>query len=300
MTTFAAPRNGPHDPGDEGGAPEVALEVTPLHPEDVAAVDALRPADWRDLGPIHRFYLDHPACHPMKATRGGRIVGAGTAIDFGGTGWLSHIVVGGDFRNQGIGGFITDALVRFLTGPRGCSTVSLIATDLGYPVYARRGFTVRAEYAIVSAERPASPSPRPDRLRPLAAGDWPRVFDLDRRMSGEERSSILRRFPEGALVFESDGRVEGFYLPGLGEGLIVADHATAGLALLGERIDRPPSPDPAGGAVSVVLPVDNPAAREFLVARGFRETKRVRRMIRGAPLDWNPELLFNRIAGNLG
>jgi len=49
-----------------------------------------------------------------------------------------------------------------------------------------------------------------------------------------------------------------------------------------------------------VLPVDNKTAVDFLTKNRFSEYRRAMRMILGKGFRWQPEKLFNRIAGNLG
>ncbi len=84
----------------------------------------------------------------------------------------------------------------------------------------------------------------------------------------------------------------GYLIPGLREGLIVAENEEAGFALMNAKyatVDK------------AVLPADNKAGVDFLLKRGFADTgKKGTRMIRGKDIPWKPEMIYSRIGGNVG
>jgi len=48
------------------------------------------------------------------------------------------------------------------------------------------------------------------------------------------------------------------------------------------------------------LPVDNSDGIKFIQNEGFSEVRRAKRMILGDAFSWEPDKIFNRIAGKVG
>ncbi len=268
------------------------LRIAPFAPADLAALPPLRPEGWQDLQPPFRFYLSHPGCLPVKALAGHIIAGVGAGIVFENSGWLAHIITHPNRRRQGVGTAIVAHLMHTLVDTHGCRSLSLVATDLGRPLYRKAGFTDRAEYAFFNRDAAAAAQAGAEpMIRPLQAEDEESVLDLDRRVSGENRAWVLREHLSQGLVYGERPTPAGCYLPTLGEGLILAGTQAAGRALLGRKI---PS------AARIVLPADNADGVSLLIAAGYRETTRCWRMHYGEPLAWRPASVYARIAGNMG
>ena len=92
-------------------------------------------------------------------------------------------------------------------------------------------------------------------------------------------------------MYRDNGTVSGFYLPDLGEGLVIAENDQAGFELMRVRLSR---------SNKATVPAPNTAGIAFLEQLGFREVRRSTRMVLGAPYSWKPERIYSRIAGNLG
>ena len=58
------------------------------------------------------------------------------------------------------------------------------------------------------------------------------IMKLDREVSGENREKLLVSYISNALVYLDRNTVKGYYIPGLGEGLIIADTVKAGMELM--------------------------------------------------------------------
>jgi len=266
------------------------VTIEPFTRDDLPALSELRPPDWRDITPAFEFYLSKPFCFPLKTALAGRIAGIGAAILLGRTGWLAHIIVHPENRGRGIGSAIVSNLLHLLKR-RDCSTVSLIATDLGYPIYKRIGFQDDGEYVFYKRDHAAESIPTDETIAGYAPQFERSVLNLDRDISGEDRRELLVEKLPGSFLCMLDNEVTGCYLPELGEGLVLARRREAGLALLKKK---------AAVSDRVVLPAQNGSATAFLEQSGFRETMRCRRMVCGPKIAWKPEGLFSRIGGNFG
>ena len=266
-----------------------AADVRAFGQADIPRLEDLQPEGWTDIVPAFGFYLRSGFCRPLKIVVGGELAAVSTAIVFPGTGWLAHVIVREDFRGRGMGRRIAEAALAVLDSA-GCRTVSLIATESGRPVYLKAGFRDQVEYSVYEGSCiPISCSA--DGVRPLTAADVPGLERLDRTISGERRCQLLGTALAGAFVRVDSGRITGAYLPALGEGLVIASDADSGAALLREKIVHD---------VKITSPAENWAARDVLEGGGYRETRRIMRMVRGPEFIWKPAGLFGRVGGNFG
>ncbi len=266
------------------------MNIEPLTKKDLDQLAPLQPQGWPDIKPALRFYLANPFCHAVKISKHDRMMGIGAGIVFGKTAWLAHIIVGPEFRGKGLAHKMVSHLLEKLTALE-CESVSLIATDLGYPIYEKAGFKKQTDYVFFKKEAPLAPYPDSSHIIAFSPDDQNEVFKLDQSVSGEDRRLILSGKVETAWLYRENHRVAGIYLPDLGEGMIIAENSRAGTALMRKKYSA------VGNAV---LPVDNGAGIEFLMENGFTETLRAARMIWGKPFVWQPDQIYSRIAGNLG
>lgn len=262
---------------------------------DLPALDALQPEGWTSLLPAFELYLARGFAFPVKYLRDGEVVGVSNSSRFGPAAWLSHVIVHADHRGQGIAARLLDHLLERLDS-QGVATVSLIATEAGRPLYLKKGFTDELEYVFLEcgnavAGGQTTDGPAHPRLRAARASDAPTLLHLDRQACGEDRRELLAPHLAEATVWEADGVCRGFWLPGLGEGLVVAEEASAGCELLAARLTK---------QSKVALPAANQTALCFLADRGWREVRRAWRMRRGPALDWRPRMIWSRIGGNFG
>ncbi|MDQ7797693.1 MAG: GNAT family N-acetyltransferase [Candidatus Edwardsbacteria bacterium] len=258
--------------------------------QDLDSLGPLQPEGWGDIVPSFKFYLESPFCFPVKTSVNEKIAGIGAAIILEGTAWLAHIIVSSENRKQGIGSEITSHLLD-LTREQGCKTASLIATELGRPVYQKIGFADQEEYVFYERETPLADRKIPENISGFQEEHRARILELDRILSGEGRSRLLEKHLQNSYLHLSSGGMDGYYLPGLGEGLIMAENHRAGIELVKLKLSR---------SIKNVLPAGNRPGMVFMQENGFRETKRATRMVRGQRFPWQPDKMFGRIAGNLG
>ena len=266
------------------------FHIESISPADLEGISRLQPADWTDIVPYFKFYLESDFCCPVKVAVNEIIVGIGVSVAFQNTAWIAHIIVDPEFRNQGIGAAIVDQLIN---NPvlKSKGSILLIATKMGEPVYLKKGFRVVTEYAFFRRESPWKDYPVSKNIQPFDKKYTHDILEMDGIISGEDRSRLLMTSLNGSLVYTDHERLLGYYMPGMGEGLIEAMDSTAGLELMKAKY---------ASADKAVLPVENTAGIDFLKANGFIETSRANRMVLGTDIHWQPDKLFSRIGGNLG
>lgn len=266
------------------------LEISILEQSEVSLIAALQPPEWSSILPSIEFYTKSNYCFPLKVTVNGKIVGTGTSIHNRSTAWLAHIVTHADYRNRGIGKFITQALVDDLKA-KNFETIYLVATALGEFVYKKLGFETETEYVFFKEVRRNDAFELPKEIVPYFEAANAQIAALDRRVSGEERFFQLVLHLLAGYVYLENEKVVGFYLPTYGDGLIIAEQPKAGLALMNFRLTMKDN---------AVFPVDNQLALELMQSLGHQPVMHAKRMRLGKPRPWSPAEIFNRIGGNLG
>jgi len=257
---------------------------------DLDEIKNLQPQDWPDIIPEFKFYIQSSFCSPIKTKINNRIVGIGASIVFENTSWIAHIIVDSDYRNKGIGAQIVNELLDALKRDS-VATCSLIATELGKPVYLKAGFRIVSEYLFFQREKQWIECPVSENVILYEEKYRAMIYELDHKISGEKRELLLTDYLSNSLVYVENNKVLGYYMPDLKEGLIYADTNEAGLELMKLKYSK---------VDKAVLPSDNIAGVAFLQQNGFVETRKGTRMILGKDLDWNPGKMFGRIGGNFG
>lgn len=258
---------------------------------DLNEIGYLQPEGWPDIAVDFKFYVDSQFCIPIKTVLGTRIVGIGAAILLGDSAWIAHIIVEKESRNKGIGSTIVEELLNRLKA-YSMKTCMLIATEMGKSIYEKAGFRVVSEYAYFRREKPWSDRIISDQVRPYEKAFSSDIMELDRNISGEDRSKLLRDHLKGSKIYIRNKNLAGIYVPDLGEGSIIADTISAGTELMKIKyavIDK------------AVLPAENHAGISFLEQNGFIRTPvQGTRMVYGEEVRWKPDRIFSRIGGNLG
>lgn len=265
------------------------MNINPVYNDEIQALSGLQPDGWSDIVPYFDFYTKSSFCFPVKVTVDDEIVGIGATIIHGDVAWLAHIIVHPDHRGDGIGRYITQTLVD-IANENNCSTIYLIATELGERVYPKVGFLTETEYLfhknIVKREWEISKY-----IYPFREEYREHFTAFDKSVSGEDRMNHLEGYFTGSFMFCEDGEVEGYYLPTLGEGLIIASTERAGIGLLKLHLQH---------HVNVVIPKENITVQNFLQETGFGEVKSIKRMRLGNERMVRFTNIYNRIGGNIG
>lgn len=266
------------------------MKIQPLEPNDLSQLAALQPPDWQDITPHLKYYIESPHSHPIKVVEGNEITGIGTTVLNEDTAWLALIIVHPGHRNKGLGRMITEYLINSLDQSR-YTTIYLVATPLGEPVYKKLGFVEETEFLFFrDGETDFAMS---EFIWPVGEQYRDAVFAMDREVFGENRRHRIIENLRSAFVYRNENNaVEGYYLPAWGEGLVVAQNETAGLALMKLRLKLTLFP--------AIVPVDNQTAIRFLTENGHQQFRNAKRMRLGKARPWQPEKIYNRVSGQIG
>ena len=267
------------------------IKFLPVTANDIEAIAELQPEGWTDITKAFRVYISAEFCWPFKLIHDGSIAGLGTLIDFGETAWLAHIIVSARYRNKGLGLAMVNHLLS-VANEKGLQSVSLFATPMGEPVYKKAGFEVINEYTTLRKNNDWPTFEVSNRVFPWNIDFYTEVLKLDRQFSGENRERMLSRYMQDSFLYVVNGKLQGYYLPAFGEGLIQALNVEAGLELMKLKYAT---------ADQAIIPSENKAAIHFLLQNGFvYEGIRGRRMVYGHSFQWDPTAMYSRINGSFG
>lgn len=266
------------------------MKIESLIIEDVEFISTLQPEGWDNILPKVRFYAESDYCFPIKILHNKKIAGIGATIIHNDTAWLGHIIVHEKERGKGIGRLITEKLIE-IAKAKNCKTIHLIATDLGAPVYEKAGFVTQTDYLFFENVQIGSVAIDYESIYKYKPAYKNMLLEIDKFNSTEERSCELEGHLENAFIYLYKDKVEGFYLPTLGEGLIIANNQQAGIELLKLHLKS---------HNKVVLPKDNHTGTSFLYEHGFKEYSKAKRMTLGENRNVQFENIYNRIGGYIG
>jgi len=267
-----------------------AVSIHPFTTEDLKDLSPLQPPDWSDIIVSFQYYLSHPGfTFPIKAMHDGRLAGIGSTVLHKEIAWLAHIIVHPEFRNRGIGSQITEHMIDFAQQTH--ETLSLLSTDMGYPVYAKLGFETECIYYFLKPEVERFDYIANQNIVPFREQHLPEILRLDALASGEDRGNRIIEFVNEGFVYEGIEGVKGFYLPGFGEGLIIASDDKPGFALMEfRRKDKS----------MAVIPEQNASAMKLLQSWGYHSYRKARKMTIGRKRSWQPTMIYNRVSGQIG
>lgn len=182
------------------------------------------------------------------------------------------------------------ALLAYLETTQ-CKAVHLIATPLGIPLYKKFRFSIDVDYAFFKNEAYVKETIINTSVMQCSTVHFDSILSLDKRVSGEDRSAMLAPHLISAKCILENDKLAGFYLPTLGEGLVVSDSKDAGIELLKERI---------ADKNIVVLPTTNEDGIDFLKDEKFTHFQTGTRMSLGDKGPFEGKFIYSRVGGNLG
>ena len=273
--------------------------IRPMTPADVEpVVAAFIRADWGDRRSYLDFATRHPETHPFVAEAEGEVIGTGVLTINGSVGWIGTIWVEPAWRRRGVGMALTQATID-TAETAGCRTLLLVATEAGRPLYEKIGFEVQTWHRILEA--PGLGDEAIDRhIRRFDAADLPAMAELSTLATGEDRTHLLKAFasPETAnCLIRDGGELGGFVVRApWGGGSTIAPYLEDAEAILhARRVGRGPEQRVRAGLV-----VENSAGLERLLATGWTDSWGAPRLIRGDPLQWQPDAIWGQFNHALG
>jgi GNAT superfamily N-acetyltransferase len=283
------------------------LQIREMTRDDIpAAAAVMATGEWPGRTSFLEWTLANPTIEPLVGLVDGKVAATGMGTRNGPIGWVGMIFVDPAMRRRGYGRAITEEVCRRLTDA-GCRTLTLIASNLGQPVYSEMGFRIEAWYQIWEATTTdvEPDAPEGTRLRAVTTADVDRIGLLDRRATGEDRRRLLATLTDRSWLLETDDGSEilGFLAQERpGSGTIAAadpDDAALLLDLLRKRGHghvekvRAAVVRPANGEVPV-------AVRKRLADRGWVPAFETPRMLRGPSYDWDPSLIWGILGFSFG
>jgi N-acetylglutamate synthase-like GNAT family acetyltransferase len=268
------------------------IKIEKISAADINNIKDLQPIGWSDITIEFEQYIKQDFCNPIKVIVNEKVVGIGNSIVFTNTAWIAHIIVKEEYRNRGIGYQMVNFLIAELKSKQ-IETVLLIATELGEPVYKKAGFKTISDYLFLKREKTQDNKPLiSSKVINFSNDFYDEIIQLDKAILGENRERLIKLHIEKSLVYKEENTIQGFYLPDLGEGLILANTSEAGIELMKlkhAKID------------TAVIPSENKAGLDFLMQNGFKlQDTKGRKMILGKEIVWKPDCYFSRIGGNYG
>ena len=264
------------------------LSISKINYAELDKVSLLQPEGWSDIIPAFIFYCSSGFCFPFKLNADKEIAGTGCAIILEKTAWLGHIIVRPEYRRKGFGSMIVSHLMNFLK-EKNIQTVSLIASNEGYPVYQKFGFVKTEDYLSFTRNSITILETQNCGIFPFNEKYRNEIFSLDKKASGENRIKVLQNKLPGSFICTRNGTLSGYFFPSLGEGLIVAIDTESGLSLLKYK-----NPE------KFTVPEANTTAINYALSHGFEKRERLYRMVFGKHLNRSPEYIYSRISGFLG
>lgn len=267
--------------------------IQPLQSSDLEQIPCFQPPGWNDVAALFRLHFGWDYFYPVKAMLNGEMVGIGELMLTPNTAWLGNIVVQPEFRERGIGKLLTQHLLDEAR-KRDKKLQLLLATIEGAPLYEKLDFQIQGAYHFFKKQPEFKGLQDISNNTYLYREDYfEAILELDARATGEDRSDILRRFLSTSHLYLNDNQaLEGFYMPALGDGLIVATTPTAGRSLLRLREMQ--------GKFFITIPTQSEDALAFIHKNGYTSYRKAIFMRNGKMKTWQPEMIYSRVGGYLG
>jgi hypothetical protein len=244
------------------------------------------------------WVTSHAACRAFVAETDGAIVGTGVTTINGPIAWIGTIWVEPSWRGRGLGRALTMATIE-AAETAGCTTLVLVATAAGQPLYERLGFRIQTNYRIVETPGLGGGASAP-RVRAYRGDDLAAMLALDAAATGEDRAHVLADFaaPETTRIVERvDGAPLGFVIRApWGGGATIAPDPDDALAILhARRLASSPERRVRAGLLET-----NTLGLQRLLEDGWVDAWQAPRMIRGEMPPWQPAAIWGQFDHAIG
>jgi GNAT superfamily N-acetyltransferase len=272
------------------------IRLRPHTPADLPDIARILYAAFRSIAERHNFPLDfptpevadhaaklfggHPKFFGVVAEADGRLVGSNFLDERDPIPAVGPITVDPAYHGKGVGRRLMEAVIERGRGAAGVRLVQDAFNTTSMSLYTSLGFDAKEPLALL-AGRPALSTPAGAAARAMTEADLPACAALCRHVHGFDRTNELRDALTmfGPAVLVRDGRVTAYAsAPGfwfLNHGVGETDEDLAGVvAGAGAAM-------PAGGAVSMLVPIRRSALFRGLLAAGMRVVKPMTLMAMG-------------------
>ena len=275
---------------------EKRFTIETLLAEDLKYISALTPVGWYDVTPLYEMHLNQDYFFPIKLVIENKVIGVGELIINDKNGWLGNIIVSKDFRSQGLGKKLTKRLIE-IAKAKGCESIYLLATPLGKFVYQKLGFQEKGKYLFFEKGEKnieLEKNNESENIIPYNEIFKDQIFELDKKAIGEDRSKVLALQVEQSFVYKkpNENNISGFFIPTLGDGVIICNNTIAGFEFLQKRETL--------GNTRIIVPEECTAIVDFLLQNKYTHFRDATFMYLGKMKTWNPEMVYSRIGGYLG
>jgi len=235
------------------------------------------------MADMHRLLQIEPGGYLMGYYKE-RPAGTVGAVNYGPFAYLGMMAVTQEAQHRGIGRALLEEIIARLDD-QGVPLILLDATLSGKPLYLRAGFQIDDQVRQFTRQKETFlPSPS-KQVRQMTTADITPVADADQPIFGARRERVLAAFledyPERGIVFETDGKIEGFVIaqeqrigPWTAKRLEVAQSLLQAALRL-----------PFAAAPKVLIPTCNQAGAAMLVQNGFVLQNTLDHMRRGGEIN---------------
>lgn len=264
--------------------------IRELKKSEIHKLKDFPPEDWHfEFDKFLHLHFDKNYFLAIVMVDGDEIIATANAFMNGKIGWAANIIVAPSHQGKGLGYKITEYLIELMFEK--VDSIALIATKMGEGLYKKIGFSTVETYSFSENKKINI-----DVSKNIIAFEntyFEAVLDLDFEATAENRKDLLQPFMDNSWLYISDdGLVEGFYIQGFGDGMIIAKNKKAGNTLLEFKHSQ--------SAFRTVVPSSNTMAVNHLKKLGIEIKSEANRMILGKNVDWKPKNIYSRIAGYCG
>ncbi len=260
---------------------------------DLSYIECLFPSDWNfNFKSFIETFLNKPFFKGYSLLMNKVPIGFGNIIVFKDKAWLGNIVISRRYRNMGLGTYLTKFLIN--EGKSfGVNIFSLFATKLGEPIYSKLGFKTCENYIFYKPDSAKQVYTICNTIRKSENRDLAEISKLNKLVDSEERTEFLKFYLNSTyVVLNSKKQIKGFYIKGLGSGLILAMDNEYGIDLLKMKLNETQG--------MVVVPESNIICNQFLTENNFEKHFIAPRMVFGKNYKWFPSMIFSRATGYCG
>jgi len=264
--------------------------IRELKKSEIPKLKDFAPEDWHfEFDSFLRLHFDKDYFLAIVMVKDDEIIATANALMNGKIGWAANIIVAPSYQGKGLGYEITKHLIEYMF--KRVDSILLIATKIGEGLYKKFGFKPIESYSFSEYKKIDFITSK--NIFPFENKYLKDIIQLDFEATAEKRIDFLEAFLHKAWLYISDkGLVEGFYIQGFGDGMIIAKSKKAGKSLVEFKHSQ--------AAFRTVVPTSNKVAVDHLKELGIEIKSEANRMILGKDVNWEPQNIYSRIAGYCG